>query len=257
MLFLRKCDGMIKNTIKRGFLILLSMLFSIVYAQEKPKPEDTELWYPVPNKISFFSPEEVPSDAVILFDGSGLSQWEATSNDELPQWTVNAGVLTVKPKSGDIQTKQHFKDFQLHIEWRSPEKIVGAGQGRGNSGVFMQGLYEIQILDSYQNETYSNGQAASVYKQNAPLVNATKRPGEWQTYNIIWTAPLFDEAGELKEKARVTVIHNGVVVQNNTEVQGTTEYIGLPKKNAHGAGPIILQDHGDLVSFRNIWIREL
>ena len=248
---------MMKNTIKYALLVSLSILFSVLHAQEKANPKDTELWYPVPNKVSFSSPEEVPSDALILFDGSDLSQWEAKSNGELPKWTIHDGVLTVKPKSGNIQTKQHFNDFQLHIEWRSPKEIVGTGQGRGNSGVFMQGLYEVQILDSYQNETYSNGQAASVYKQSAPLVNAAKKPGEWQTYDIIWTAPRFDEEGNLKEKARVTVLHNDVLVQNNTEVQGTTEYIGLPKVVAHGARPIILQDHGDLVSFRNIWIREL
>ena len=135
--------------------------------------------------------------------------------------------------------------------------MVGEGQGRGNSGIFMKGLYEVQVLDSYNNRTYSNGQAASLYKQRIPLVNATKAPGEWQTYDIIWTAPRFNAEGILISKARITVLHNGVLVQNNVELDGPTEYIGLPKYKAHGAGPIALQEHGNPVSFRNIWIRPL
>jgi hypothetical protein len=169
-------------------------------------------------------------------------------------------VFTVKKGTGDIQTKREFNDFQLHLEWLIPEGITGESQARGNSGVFLQGMYEIQILDCYQNETYVNGQTGSVYKQTPPLVNAMNRPGEWNTYDIIYTAPTFKADGTYRTHPRVTVIQNGVVLQNNTIILGTTEYIGFPKVVEHGAGPIRLQDHGDPsapISFRNIWIREL
>jgi hypothetical protein len=230
--------------------------FNLVMAQEKMKPEDTEFWEPVP-KIITASPGIAPSDAVVLFDGSNLESWESVSTGKEAEWIVEGGFLTVNPKKGDIRTKQNFEDYQLHLEWRTPVVIKGKSQGRGNSGVFMQGLYEVQILDNYDNRTYSNGQAASIYKQTRPLVNASRKPGEWQTYDIIWTAPRFNDDGTLAKKARVTVLHNGVLVQNNTEVEGTTEYIGKPQIKAHGPGPIVLQDHGDLVSFKNIWIRPL
>lgn len=245
-----------KNTL---ILICTGILlggFNLAMAQEKMKPEDTEFWEPVPEIINA-TPGVAPSDAVVLFDGSTLDNWKSSRSGNKAEWAVEDGVLTVSPGKGDIQTKEHFEDYQLHLEWRSPVVVKGESQGRGNSGVFMQGLYEIQILDNYDNKTYTNGQAASIYKQTRPLVNASRKPGEWQTYDIIWTAPRFNEDGTLAKKARVTVLHNGVVVQNNTEVQGTTEYIGKPQIKAHGPGPIILQDHGDLVSFKNIWIRPL
>lgn len=224
--------------------------------QQRMKPEETEVWTPVPRVVSF-NAAQVPSDAVVLFDGKDLSQWISSRNGEAAPWKVEDGAFTVVRGTGDIKTKALFTDFQLHLEWKSPAVVEGDGQGRGNSGVFMQGLYEVQILDSYQNETYVNGQAASIYKQSVPLVNATKAPTEWQTYDIIWTAPRFNADGMLISKARITVIHNGVLVQNNVELSGPTEYIGLPKYKAHGAGPIVLQDHGNPVSFRNIWIRAL
>ena len=244
---------------KTLFLISTGILFwgfNTASAQEKMKPEDTESWEPVP-KIVQAIPEKAPSDAIVLFDGTNLDSWVSGNGQNKAEWLVKDGILTVVPGKGGIQTKEKFDDYQLHLEWKSPSVIKGKGQGRGNSGVFMQGIYEVQILDSYENITYSNGQAASIYKQTHPLVNASRKPGEWQTYDIIWTAPRFNEDGTLAQNARVTVLHNGVLVQNNTEILGTTEYIGLPQIKAHGPGPIALQDHGDLVSFKNIWIRPL
>ena len=224
--------------------------------QQRMKPEETEVWSPIPRVVTF-NTQQVPSDAIVLFDGTNLNSWISSRNGAAAPWKVENGTFTVVRGTGDIKTKEEFTDFQLHLEWRSPSVVEGNGQGRGNSGVFMQGIYEIQILDSYQNETYPNGQAASIYKQSIPLVNATKAPNEWQTYDILWTAPRFNADGMLVSKARVTVIHNGVVVQNHVELSGPTEYIGLPKYKAHGAGPIVLQDHGNPVSFRNMWIRKL
>lgn len=246
-----------KNLLTTSALAVLAVSLS---AQQKTsmKPEDTEVWAPVPRVVSLASENNVPSDAIVLFDGSSGSEWVSSRNTDEPiEWTIENGVLTVAPGKGGIHTKREFTDYQLHIEWRAPEVVKGQGQGRGNSGIFMQGRYEVQVLDSYQNETYPNGQAASLYKQHIPLVNATKPPGEWQTYDIIWTAPRFNKDGILISKARITVLHNGILVQNNVELDGPTEFIGLPKYEAHGPGPIALQDHGDLVSFRNIWIREL
>lgn len=230
--------------------------FSQLHAQEKMKPEDTEFWSPVPKNVTTDGITKVPSDAIVLFDGTSLNAWQKNKT-EPANWTVKDGVLTVKPGQGAIRTKQEFEDYQMHIEWRSPLVIKGEGQGRGNSGVFMQGLYELQVLDNNNNKTYVNGQAASIYKQKVPLVTAVRKPGEWHSYDIIWTAPRFNEDGTVAQKARITVLHNGILVQNNVELDGPTEYIGLPKYRAHGAGPIVLQDHGDLVSFRNIWIRPL
>ncbi|HMP32572.1 MAG TPA: DUF1080 domain-containing protein, partial [Saprospiraceae bacterium] len=174
------------------------------------------------------------------------------------KWTLNSdGSMTVLPKSGDIRTKESFGSFQLHIEWRTPSEVKGEGQGRGNSGIFLQDKYEVQVLDSYDNVTYSNGQASSIYKQSIPLVNACKAPGEWQTYDIIYKAPKFDKSGKKIASAYVTVIQNGIITQNNYKIKGTTPYIGWPKNPPHGDGPLKLQDHGDLVSYRNIWLRKL
>jgi hypothetical protein len=164
----------------------------------------------------------------------------------------------VVPKTGGIRTKDSFGDVQVHVEWSAPTVVKGTGQGRGNSGFFFMGKYELQILDSYDNETYTNGMAASIYKQHPPLANAMRPPGEWNTYDAIFTAPRFNQNGMLISPARITVIHNGVLVQNNVELKGPTEYIGIPNYEAHPAAlPIHLQDHGDLVSFRNIWVRKL
>ena len=244
-----------KSTIIAGATVLLTL--PVLAQKTNMKPEETEVWEPEPRVVTT-APDKAPSDAIVLFDGSSLDQWVSQKDGFSPaEWEVADGGVTVVPGKGSIQTKQQFTDYQLHVEWRSPTEIVGEGQGRGNSGVFMQGLYEVQVLDSYSNRTYSNGQAASLYKQRIPLVNATKAPGEWQAYDIIWTAPRFSADGILISKARVTVLHNGVLVQNHVELDGPTEYIGIPKYKAHGLGPIVLQDHGNPVSFRNIWITPL
>ncbi|MEO9004873.1 MAG: DUF1080 domain-containing protein, partial [Ginsengibacter sp.] len=202
-----------------------------------------------------------------LFNGKDLSQWVLTKDtNKLADWKVDDGILTVNKPSGNIQSKRSFMDYQLHIEWRIPADIEGSGQGRGNSGLFLASTgtgdsgYELQILDSYNNATYVNGQAGSIYKQFPPLVNANFPPGAWQTYDVIWTAPRFNEDGSLKSPARVTVMFNGILIQNNVSLKGPTLYIGNPVYKAHGASPIKLQAHGDKsipLSYRNIWIRPL
>ncbi|MCW1736203.1 3-keto-disaccharide hydrolase [Anaerorudis cellulosivorans] len=244
--------------------ILLLLPAYIVVAQTKGamemKPEMTEIWDPeVPIVKSGKTLSEPPTDAIILFDGSDLSKEWTNSKGEKPTWKVENGCLTVLKGAGDIKTKRVFEDCQLHIEWRSPEKVEGEGQGRGNSGILLQERYEIQVLDSYNNRTYRNGQAASIYKQYAPLVNVCKAPGEWQTYDIIYTAPRFKDDGTFFTPPMITVIHNGVVVQNHVKLRGPTLYIGIPEYavKKHGAAAIVLQDHGNPVSFRNIWIRKL
>ena len=191
-----------------------------------------------------------PSDAVVLFGGEDLSKWTGGEN-----WTVKDGVAITG--EGFIRTKQEFGDCQLHLEWSAPTPAKGSGQGRGNSGVFLMGRYEVQILDSYQNETYYDGQAGAIYKQTPPAVNVTRPPGEWNTYDIFWTAPRFDEQGELKSPAYVTVVHNGVLVLNHFALEGQTPYSRPPSYEAHPPkGPIGLQDHNNPVRFRNIWVRE-
>lgn len=241
-------------------LILFSTLFfsfSSIQAQSNLKPEDTETYTPVLGTVKT-QINTAPSDAIVLFDGTNLDEWVSQKDvSKSAPWTIENNTLTVKPSSGGIQTKRNFEDFQLHLEWRSPLVIKGEGQGRGNSGVFLQGLYEVQVLDNNNNPTYVNGQAASLYKQQPPLVTAVKEEGQWHTYDILYTAPRFNKDGILIKKGSFTLLHNGVVVQYNTQIEGTTEYRGLPVIKAHGAGPIALQDHGDLVSFKNIWIRPL
>lgn len=220
--------------------------------------QKTEVWEPVPEKVSFNS-KGVPSDAVALFSGKNLTAWESASEEGGPaQWLVADGIVTVKPGTGDIRTKAEFCDVQLHIEWQAPADMTGEeGQGRGNSGVFFQERYEVQVLDSYGGETYPNGQAAAIYKQHIPLVNATKSKDEWNVYDIIYKAPRFDGEGELLSPAYITVLHNGVLVQNHAEVQGPTAWIGHPPYEAHGCAPLRLQDHSNEVKFRNIWVRPL
>ena len=251
---------------KKGIICMaLLASVSLVYAQKMPtmemKPEMTEIWEP---EVKIISPGakygDAPSDAIILFDGKNLEEeWVSERDNGKPGWKVEDGAVTVVPRTGGIKTKREFDNFQLHIEWRSPSEVKGESQGRGNSGIFMQGIYEVQVLDNYNNRTYRNGQAGSIYKNHAPMVNACRPPGEWQTYDIIYTAPVFKADGTYLVPPRITVIHNGVVVQNAAEVRGQTVYIGVPEYfvKPHGKGPISLQDHGDLVSFRNIWIREI
>lgn len=235
-------------------VIAVSILSSAtaLQAQTNMKPSDTEYYSPVPPTVTVN--QGIPSDAIILFDGKNLDKWKSEKGKA--NWTVSNNTLVVKPGAGNIETTEHFKDFQLHIEWKSPEVIKGEGQGRGNSGIFLQGLYEIQVLDNDNNPTYVNGGAGSLYKQRPPLAQVIV-PDKWHVYDILYKAPQFNKDGLLISKGTVTVLHNGVVVQNNTQIEGTTEYIGLPKQLSHGPGPITLQDHGDLVQFRNIWIRNL
>lgn len=204
------------------------------------------------------NPGDPPSDAIILFDGKDLSNWKSLRGGGDARWDVANGYMQVKAGTGDILTKQEFGACQLHIEWATPSEVKGDSQGRGNSGVFLMGRYEVQVLDSYQNPTYFHGQAASVYKQHAPLVNASRKPGEWQTYDIIFSTPEFDEIGNNIKRARVTVFHNGVLVQNNVEIYGETFNDRAAQYIPHGPkGPLKLQDHGNPMRFRNIWVRPL
>ena len=252
-----------------------------VYAQSGAEitPESTELYVNLVKISPGLTEQMPPSDATVLFDGTDLVKWQAMQLQiardmpgmvksiadyepgkvtEPALWKVANGIMTVEPGTGAIETKQLFSDMQLHLEWNAPEAEEKSGQGYSNSGVFFMGLYEVQILNSYENTTYSNGQASSVYKQHIPLVNASRAPGQWQSYDIIFMAPRFSEKGSLISPARITVFHNGVLVQNNVELLGPTTYIGASHYTPHPEKmPLALQDHGDPVQFRNIWIREL
>ena len=224
---------------------------------------------PVPQKVTAVIDGKPPSDAVILFDGLNMDSWEHVRSGESSQWIVENGVLTVANGTGTLVSKQSFDDIQMHIEWMPSADIKGAGQSRGNSGIFMQALFEIQMLDSWENPTYVNGQAGSVYHQYPPLVNASRRPGEWQTYDIVFKAPIYNRDRELESPAYITLFHNGVLVLNHVEVLGST-YPQVPEYRAVCEPyeiqetmdctkklPLLLQDHGQVVSFRNIWLREL
>jgi len=227
---------------------------------EPLKPEATEVWSPKPPIATIDKKTGIPSDAIVLFDGSNFDKWTTSKDSTAVKWKLNKdGSMTVKDKAGDIQTKQNFGSCQLHLEWKSNPYIKADGQNRSNSGVFLQGRYEVQILDNNDNETYVNGQVGSIYKQAAPLVMASMPTGDWNTYDIIYHAPKFDDSGEKTKAATISVLHNGVLIQDHVEIQGSTEYIGWPKNIPHGKAPIKLQDHQDEsgVSFRNIWIREL
>ena len=231
---------------------------------QQPKPEETEVWTPEPKRVTPANGARAPSDAVVLFDGRDLREWVLTKSPDKPaDWIVADGAFTVKPGSGNIQTRRLFTDYQIHLEWRVPADVKGTGQGRGNSGLFLASPgggdsgYEIQILECANNKTYANGQATSIYKQHIPLANACAQAGGWQTYDVIWTAPRFNADGSLASPAYVTALHNGVLVQNHVALQGETVYIGKPAYRKHGPAPIKLQDHGDAVSFRNIWVRPL
>jgi len=251
------------------FSAISTFVFSgILKAQQQGDPKLTEVYSPVPPVVT---PGKVnsdaPSDAIILFDGKNLDQWRSVKDTTKPaNWIVAHKIITVNKSAGNIETKQSFTDYQLHIEWRIPENITGEGQARGNSGVFLastgpgDGGYELQVLDNYNNSTYVNGQAGSLYKQSIPLANACKKPGEWQSYDVVWTAPRFNDDGSLKTPAYATVFHNGVLAQNHTELKGQTVYIGQPFYKKHGPCPIKLQAHGDKsepISYRNIWVRQL
>jgi hypothetical protein len=198
-----------------------------------------------------------PADAIVLFDGTDLSKWEKEKGGGPAEWTVADGAMVVKPKTGGIRTKQGFGDVQLHIEWAAPSPARGSGQDRGNSGVFFQSTYEVQVLDSFENITYADGQAASIYGEYPPLVNAARRPGEWQTYDIVFEAPRF-KGDQLLSPAYVTVIWNGVLVHNRRVVNGPTSPLTMHQYIAHEAElPLVLQNHGNPVRFRNVWVRRL
>lgn len=228
---------------------------------EKMRPGMTEIWEP---EVKIIQPgitnSDAPSDAIVLFNGTDVSTEWSDMKGNPSKWVVKDGELVSVKGAGYIKSKRTFSNFQLHIEWKTPSDVSGESQGRGNSGVFLQEFYEVQVLDSYNNRTYRNGQAGSMYKQYPPLVNVCKKPGEWQTYDIIYTAPTFGNDSTIYvTPPRVTVIHNGVVIQNNAVLRGPTEYIGVPEYfiRKHGPGSVALQDHGNPVAYRNIWIREL
>ncbi len=206
--------------------------------------------WPEPAVVDPGDAARAPADAIVLFDGKSLEAWVGGEN-----WPIENNTAT-SDKAG-ITTKQSFGDCQLHLEFATPEKVEGSGQGRGNSGVYLMGVYEVQILDSFENPTYFDGQAASIYKQQPPMVNACRKPGEWQTYDIIFTAPKFDAEGKMSSPAVVTMLHNGVLVHNHFELLGGTSYTEAPSYKQHAEkAPIHLQFHGNPVKFRNIWIRE-
>ncbi len=257
--------------VSQVFALVLASGVVLLPAQQpaQPNPHDTEVWEPVPEVVTPGATDAAPpSDAIVLFDGRNLDEWVSAQDKSPAKWFVADGVMTVSkaPGVGNIETKRTFRNFQLHIEWRIPANVTGSDQARGNSGVFLASTgpgdagYELQVLDSYNNKTYVNGQAGSIYKQGIPLVNPNRKPGEWQTYDVVWTAPKFNADGSLQSPAYVTVLFNGVLVQNHFELQGQTLYIGKPFYKKYDSAPIKLQAHGDKsepISFRNIWVREL
>lgn len=232
---------------------------TLVVAQQGYEPTPGEIPPPAeaPPVVAPGEGTGPPADAIVLFDGQDLSSWVG-QKDGAPGWKVENGYVEVVKGTSGIATKERFGDCQLHIEWSAPSQVEGDGQGRGNSGVYLQERYEVQVLDAYENETYFHGTAGSVYKQYAPLVNAARKPGEWQTYDIVFRAPTFDASGTVTTPAYITVLWNGVLVQDHAEVKGATSHKGAPKYEAHAAElPLTLQDHGNPVRFRNIWIRKL
>ena len=233
---------------KPRYVLYFLAAAGIVMCQPQGDPAATAVWEPVPPVVD---PGAPPSDAIVLFDGTDLSEWTG-------DWNVQDGAVTVVAGTGSLTTKRRFGDVQLHLEWRTPSVVEGEGQGRGNSGVFLMDRYEVQVLDSYENETYVNGQAGAIYKQHIPLVNPTRPPGVWQSYDIIFMAPRFDAGGAVEQPATFTVLLNGVLIQNHVTVLGTTVNVGDPAYEAHEARePLMLQDHTNPVSYRNIWVREL
>ena len=229
--------------------------------QEEPtNPEATEIWEPKPRIVTVDVSTKIPSDAIVLFDGIHFNEWTSSIDSTAVKWILNTDKsMTVRDKTGDIQTKRNFGSVQLHLEWRSSKEIRANGQNRSNSGVFFQNRYEVQILDNNNNDTYVNGQVGAIYKQVIPLVKASSATGDWNSYDIIYHAPKFNSEEKIAALATITVLHNGVLIQDHVTIKGTTEYLGWPKNSVHGKAPIKLQDHGDNsgVSYRNIWVREL
>ena len=245
------------NRNMRRFICFILSAMTMVSIDAQMKPEETEDWTRKPDKVNPGKHNQPPSDAIVLYSGpKDVINWVQEKGGPV-KWTADS-CLTAVSGTGSIRTVKSFGDCQLHIEWKTPPEVKGSGQGRGNSGIFLMGKYELQVLDSYNNETYYNGQAGSIYKQFAPLVNASLGPGQWQTYDIVFTAPVFNADGELLSPACFTVFHNGVLIQNNVKLRGPTEFTGIPVYKDHEQKlPLMLQDHRNPVSFRNIWIREL
>lgn len=241
-------------------ILMSTSLSALAKGENLVSPKLTEVWQPV-KKIQM---NDVPSDAIVLFDGTNTDRWEHANGKLIGKpvkWDIENGAMTISSRKRgpqNIRTKEKFCDMQLHIEWRIPTPLKHKqGQRDGNSGIFIQDRYEVQILNSYNNETYANGQAGSIYKQSIPLVNVSKPTMEWQSYDIIYKAPKFDEKKALIEPAFITVLHNGVLIQNHTEILGSTVSRGTPSYEEHGCESIKLQDHGSKISFRNIWLRKL
>ena len=261
----------ISGLTSRFFAAAFLLAATLAMAQEagSPNPKETEVWTPVPPVVTpGATVGAAPSDAIVLFDGKNLNEWVSAQDHTPARWFVRGGDMVVNKASGvgNIETRRKFRDYQLHIEWRIPADITGSGQGRGNSGVFLASTgpdddgYELQVVDSYKNSTYVNGMAGSLYKQSIPLANAARRPGQWQSYDVVWTAPRFNSDGSLKSPAYATVFWNGVLVDDHFELKGPTLYRGKPLYKAFDGAPIKLQAHGDPsepISFRNIWVREL
>ena len=243
-----------KNTKQNKIAIVEELL------EEPTNPAATEIWEPKPPIVTVDGANKIPSDAIVLFDGTNFNEWTSSIDSTAVNWILNSDKsMTVKNKTGDIQTKKNFGSVQLHIEWRSSKEIRANGQNRSNSGVYLQNRYEVQILDNNNNDTYVNGQVGAIYKQAIPLVKASSETGNWNSYDIIYHAPKFNSEDKIVVSATITVLHNGVLIQDHVTIKGTTEYIGWPKNKAHGKAPIKLQDHGDNsgVSYRNIWVRKL
>jgi len=242
------------------FMVIVLFFPLLILSQDLPKWKAHDLDRPRPKIIAppaQYLPVNPPSDAIVLYDGKDLSDWEAMDGDET-EWINGDGYFECVRGSGYIRSKQAFGDIQLHVEWAAPLPVKGNSQGRGNSGVFLMGLYEVQVLDSYDNLTYADGQAGAVYGQYPPQVNAARPPGEWQTYDIVFQKPRFNSLGMLIKPAQMTVLHNGVLVQDNVELWGGTEWQKFKPYKLHPDKlPISLQDHGNPVRFRNIWAREL
>ena len=257
---------------------LVSMASGVALAQA-PKPDPPAQWVETPSGRWMVhdearpappiitpgvcrqeTPAKPPSDAVVLFDGTDLSKW-TDMKGEPSKWVTRDGYMESVKGAGYVRTKQEFGSVQLHVEFATPSTVIGTGQGRGNSGVFLQGEYEVQVLDSYENKTYPDGQVGALYGRAVPLVNASRKPGEWQTYDIVYHRPMFDASGKVATKATFTVIHNGVLIQDHVTLEGGTDWLGphaVSEYSAHGdKGPLMFQDHNNPVRFRNVWVREL
>ena len=239
------------------YLIPFFLISTIIFSQDKLDPKDLEVWEPEPKIVEPYKLNGIPSDAIILFDGSDFSKWKSERIDQEVLWSINNDrSMTINPGTGGIETIEEHGSIQLHIEWKSPTKILGDGQYRGNSGIFFQRRYELQILDSYQNPTYSNGQAGSIYLQHIPLVNASLPPGKWQIFDIVFNAPELNQEGVVDKKGNFTIFHNGVLIHNAIEISSAT--YDFVKDTPF---TLLLQDHGrdegNYISFRNIWMRKL